>query len=104
MQRRRIKLTTFLEENPGIENDVADTNMDIPDPEDLQKSEKDLQEQMDNIDTELRNLRQERDRIRRAVENIPAWEDRMARLKSEKEEAEKKTCYCRKGNGFFESC
>lgn len=45
---------------------------------------------MDNIDTELRDLRQERDRIRRSVENIPAWEDRMARLKSEKEDAEKK--------------
>lgn len=95
------KLTTFLEENPGIENDVADTNMDIPDPEDLQKSEKDLQEQMDNIDTELRNLRQERDRIRRAVENIPAWEDRMARLKSEKEEAEKKLAIAEKAMDFL---
>ena len=84
------KLTTFLDENPGIENDVADTNMDLLDPDDLQKSEKAIQEQMDNIDTELRDLRQERDRIRRSVENIPAWEDRMARLKSEKEDAEKK--------------
>lgn len=74
--------------------------MDIPDPEDLQKSEKDLQEQMDNIDTELRNLRQERDRIRRAVENIPAWEDRMARLKSEKEEAEKKLAIAEKAMDF----
>lgn len=84
------KLTTFLEENRGIENDIVDTNMDLPDPENLQKSEKVIQDQMDGIDTELRDLRQERDRIRRSVENIPSWEDCMARFKSEKKDAEKK--------------
>ena len=84
------KLTTFLEENPGIENDVADTEVDFPNLEVLQMSEKSIQGQIDAIDTELRNLRQERDRIRRSVENISAWEDRMARLKVEEKDAEKK--------------
>ena len=47
-------------------------------------------EDVDDIETELRDLRQERDRIRRSVENIPAWEDRMARLQNEQEEDERK--------------
>lgn len=45
---------------------------------------------IDGIEAELRDLRQERDRIRRSVENIPAWEDRMARLQNEQEEDERK--------------
>ena len=45
---------------------------------------------LDGIEAELRDLRQERDRIRRSVENIPAWEDRMARLQNEQEEDERK--------------
>lgn len=47
-------------------------------------------EDVDDIEAELRDLRQERDRIRRSVENIPAWEDRMARLQNEQEEDERK--------------
>ena len=84
------KLTTFMKENPDIENDIADPDVDLPNLEFLQMSEKSLQGQIDAIDAELRDLRQERDRIRRSVENIPAWEDRMARLKAEEEDAEKK--------------
>ena len=84
------KLTTFMKENPDIENDIADPDVDLPNLEVLQMSEKSLQGQIDAIDAELRDLRQERDRIRRSVENIPAWEDRMARLKAEEEDAEKK--------------
>lgn len=83
------KLITFMEENPDVENDTADADASIPNMEELQISEKNIQEQIDNIDEKLRNLRQERDSIRRLVENIPVWEDRMARLKIEEENAEK---------------
>ena len=78
-----------MEENPDVENDTADADASIPNMEELQISEKNIQEQIDNIDEKLRNLRQERDSIRRLVENIPVWEDRMARLKIEEENAEK---------------
>lgn len=84
------KLITFMEENPDVENDTADADVSITNMEELQISEKNIQEQIDNIDEKLRNLRQERDSIRRLVENIPIWEDRMARLKIEEENAEKK--------------
>lgn len=84
------KLTIFMEENPDIENDVVDANEEPSSLEVLQMSEKNIQEQIDTIDVELRKLRQERDNIRRSVENIPTWEDSMARLKDEEEEAEKK--------------
>lgn len=84
------KLITFMEENPDVENDTADADVSIPNMEELQISEKNIQKQIDNIDEKLRNLRQERDSIRRLVENIPVWEDRMARLKIEEENAEKK--------------
>lgn len=47
-------------------------------------------EDVDDIEAELRDLRQEHDRIRRSVENIPAWEDRMARLQNEQEKDERK--------------
>lgn len=86
-QQKRI---TFIEENPDVENDTADADVDIPNMEELQVFEKNIQGQIDNIDKELRNLRQERDRILHSVENIPAWEDSMARLKAEEEDAEKK--------------
>ncbi|MDD6608685.1 MAG: AAA family ATPase [Subdoligranulum variabile] len=83
-------LNIFLKENPGVEADVIDIDNDLADPEVLQESEKQLQNMIDGIEAELRDLRQERDRIRRSVENIPAWEDRMARLQNEQEEDERK--------------
>lgn len=96
------KLITFMEENPDVENDTADADASIPNMEELQISEKNIQEQIDNIDEKLRNLRQERDSIRRLVENIPVWEDRMARLKIEEENAEKKMCSYRTDNVLIE--
>lgn len=90
LEKAQNQLNAFLKENPGIENDAAGTDADLPDPEVLQTSEKGIQREIDAIDTELRDKRQERDRIRRSVEGIPAMEDRMARLKSEEETAEKK--------------
>lgn len=96
------KLITFMEENPDVENDTADADVSIPNMEELQISEKNIQEQIDNIDEKLRNLRQERDSIRRLVENIPVWEDRMARLKIEEENAEKKMCSYRTDNVLIE--
>ena len=96
------KLITFMEENPDVENDTADADASIPNMEELQISEKNIQEQIDNIDEKLRKLRQERDSIRRLVENIPVWEDRMARLKIEEENAEKKMCSYRTDNVLIE--
>lgn len=90
LEEAQHKLNAFLEENPGVEADVVDADNDLADPEILQESEKQLQNMIDGIEAELRDLRQERDRIRRSVENIPAWEDRMARLQNEQEEDERK--------------
>ncbi len=84
------KLKDFLEENPDIEIDTANTDVDLPDLEVLQESEGQILKQIEDIEKNLRNLRQERDRIRRSVENIPAWEDSMARIKAEQEEDEKR--------------
>ena len=84
------KLNTFMEENSGVEADIIDIDNDLADPEVLQESEKQLQDKIGGIEAELRDLRQERDRIRRSVENIPAWEDRMSRLQNEQEEDERK--------------
>ena len=64
--------------------------------EELQMSEKNIQGQIDNIDVQLRSLRQERDDIRCLVENIPVWEDGMARLKAQEEDAEKKCALAEK--------
>lgn len=83
----RTKLSNLVEDTNDL---TADADVSIPNMEELQISEKNIQEQIDNIDEKLRNLRQERDSIRRLVENIPVWEDRMARLKIEEENAEKK--------------
>lgn len=90
LEEAQQKLTTFLKENPGIENDDTRIDAELPDPEDLQTSEKHIQAQIDDIDQKLRELRQERDLIRRSVEKIPDLEDSMARLKAEQEEDEKK--------------
>lgn len=84
------RLTAFLENNPGIEKAVADTNEDLPNLDDLQMLEKKIQKEIDDIDAELSTLRQERDTLRRSVENIPAWEDHIERLKAEEKDAEKK--------------
>lgn len=84
------KLKTFLEENPDVENDAAVIDAELPDPKVLQMSEERTLKQIDDIDTELLDLRQERDRIRRSVENIPTWEDRITRLKDEEKAYEKK--------------
>ena len=84
------KLTIFMEENPDIESNMTDADVELSNLEDLKMSEKNVQKEIDDVDAKLRELRQERDRIRRFVENIPAWEDRMARLKVEAEDAEKK--------------
>ncbi len=92
-QKKRI---TFIEENPDVENDTADADVDTPDMEELQMSEKNIQGQIDNIDVQLRSLRQERDDIRCLVENIPVWEDGMARLKAQEEDAEKKCALAEK--------
>ncbi len=90
LEEAQQKLTIFLKENPGIEHDDTGIDAKLPDPEVLQTSEKHIQTQIDDIDQKLRELRQERDLIRRSVEKIPDLEDSMARLKAEQEEDEKK--------------
>ena len=67
------QIAAFMEENPDVENDAADADVSIPNMEELQISEKNIQEQIDNNDEKQRNLRQERYSIRRLFENIPLF-------------------------------
>ena len=50
------KLITFMEENPDVENDTADADASIPNMEELQISEKNIQEQIDNINKQRQTL------------------------------------------------
>lgn len=84
------KMRAFLQENPEIEREQIANTEDLPDPEILQIAEKKTQEKIDAIDSQLREFRQERDALRRDVENIPILEDHMARLEAERQDAEKK--------------
>ena len=84
------KLCDFLRKYPEAEREVPEGNEERSDPEKLQRSEKEMQQRMDEIDSELREYRQEREKIRYTVENIPEYEDRMKQIKIEKEENERK--------------
>lgn len=87
----RRKLAEFQEENPGITQAAEPQAEPLPDPEILQNAEQQLQNSLDQeMEPRLRELRQQRDRLRRVVESIPAWEDEMARLQAECEEQRKK--------------
>ena len=52
----------------------------------MQLSEKQTQQRIDEIDAQLRGLRQERDKIRSTVESISIYEDSMNRIETEQEE------------------
>ncbi len=84
------KLSIFCEDNPEIEKIDTSEKKELLNSEVLQMSEKDIQYQIETIEDQLRELRQERDRIRCIVENIPIWEDDMARIQVEIEEDKKK--------------
>ena len=84
------KLSTFLTENPDVEKETIENTEELPDPEILQLSEKQTQQRIDEIDAQLRGLRQERDKIRSTVESISIYEDSMNRIETEQEENEKK--------------
>lgn len=90
LDEAQSRLKKFLKENPDFEAEVVNYEGDLADPKALQMSEKEIQEHIETIDTKLRELRQERDRICRSVENISSWEDNMARIKIEQEEDEKR--------------
>lgn len=86
------KLDAFLAENPEINNESnVELELDeLPNPEVLQKAEKEIQKEVDDIEKHLRELRQKRDSLRRVVENISSWDDQMMRIKMEYQSAEKK--------------
>ena len=89
LREAQDRLSAFLTENPDVEDSAAEDGTQ-PDPEALQTEEKQTQERLDTIEARLRELRQERDTLRRTVENIPGWEDQMARLETQRQEAQKK--------------
>ena len=85
------KLAEFQAENPGITQAAELQAEPLPDPEVLQNAEQQLQNSIDQeMEPRLRELRQQRDRLRRVVESIPVWEDEMARLQAECEKQRKK--------------
>lgn len=90
LQEAKEKLQDFLIKNPGIEQQQIANIEELPAPEVLQAAEKEVQEKVDAMENCLHELRQERDSLRRIVENIPAWDDQMAHMKEEQQSAEKK--------------
>ncbi len=84
------KLKRFLSENPDIEQQFSEEIPDYPELEVLQRLEKTTQEQIEGIESKLRRFRQDRDSLRRSVERIPEWDDQMAYISEERQEAEKK--------------
>ena len=89
LRETQDRLDAFLAENPGLE-DLTVEQETLPEPEKLQGEEQTVQTRLDAIEARLRELRQERDGLLRVVENIPDWEDRMARLETQRREAQKK--------------
>ena len=84
------KLQRFLDENPEIEQQKIKNIEEFKSLEELQSLEKAVQHDMDTIDSQLWQLRQKRDSLRKEVERISKLDDKMADLKEQKEEAEKK--------------
>jgi DNA repair exonuclease SbcCD ATPase subunit len=84
----------FLQENSEVKSwplsEEEQLNTDL-NSEELKRKEKELLRQMDENTIFLRQLRQQVDRHRQAVENIPQWEDELARIESRCEE-EKEKC------------
>ena len=89
LRESQNRLDAFLAENPGLEDSAMEQET-LPEPETLQGEEQTVQARLDGIEARLRELRQERDGILRTVENIPAWEDQMARLETRCREAQRK--------------
>ena len=87
-QDAQRKLDAFLAENTECvaeEAEVSEENIDL---DGLKLAEKTMQEQSDAIQNDLRELRQERDVLRRIAEDLPTLTDTIAKLKEEKRKAE----------------
>lgn len=91
LRENEQSLDKFLKENPGIEKLTAIEETELTNPETLKLSEKKMQDEMDRLEETLRERRQECDRLRRVMEQIPSWEDAMARIRTELE-VDKKKC------------
>ena len=91
LRENKQKLNEFLKENPGIEKIEPTEETELTNPEALKLSEKEMQDEMDRLEDNLRERRQECDRLRREMEKIPSWEDTIARIQTELE-ADKKKC------------
>lgn len=83
-------LRAFRTENPELAMQAEAAQEQLPELETLQTEEQVVQQTLDETDSRLRGLRQERDSLRRVVENIPDWDDQMARLARQRREAEEK--------------
>lgn len=94
--RSTEKLQQFLLDHPNIETEQSkspELAAGREEPESrqaLEQAEKITLTEIDDIDRQLRNYRQERDILRRSVEQISDWEDQMSRIRNERQEAEKK--------------
>ena len=82
------RLNKFLDENPDIEQ-LKDIE-EFSSLEELQNLEKAVQDDMDEIDSQLWQLRQKRDSLRKEVERISQLDDKMVNLEEQKEDAQKK--------------
>lgn len=82
------RLIKFLDENPDIEQ-LKDIE-EFSSLEELQNLEKAVQDDMDEIDSQLWQLRQKRDSLRKEVERISQLDDKMVNLEEQKEDAQKK--------------
>ena len=90
LRTARTKLSAFLADTPELSDaETEDDTADAPDPELLQHAETQMQQEIDVLETQLRDLRQEHDTLRRIVDELPECLDQIERLTEQKAEAKK---------------
>ena len=94
-------LRAFQAENPQLARQTEPPE-ELPELDALRAEEIAVQQALDETDARLRVLRQERDSLRRTVEKIPEWEDEMARLTQQRQEAEEKCALLDRTMAFLE--
>ena len=89
LQTARNRLAAFLAEAGELPGEEDAAEGDPPDLEALQRAETETQREMDILETQLREWRQEHDTLRRCVDELPDCLDQIAGLTEQRAEAQK---------------
>ena len=86
LEEAKRKLSEFLQEHPAAEELPPESDEPGPALDVLQRAEASVQQEAEQIQEELRDLRQAYDSVCRSVEEIPELQDRCAKLEEELEQ------------------